>query len=201
MTLDSEMSSATIILMIAWLLISGAPGLVSNIAFAQTAPAQQTSQPNATPVPAAPVSPVPAAPKPCPAVSPGQSVPPPDCKPASKSKKSKGSPTVDAVPASGPTKKVVRDGGASDTSSAISPDMSPQQAQQQRGRTTWLLGKTDENLKILASRTLNAAQQDTVHQVKRYVEDSEDATKNGDLQRAYTLANKARMLSADLVKH
>ena len=79
--------------------------------------------------------------------------------------------------------------------------MSPQQAQQQRGRTTWLLGKTDENLKILASRPLNAAQQDTVHQVKRYVEDSEDATKNGDLQRAYTLANKARMLSADLVKH
>jgi hypothetical protein len=201
MTLDSEMSSATIILMIAWLLISGAPGLVSNFAFAQTALAQQTSQPNATPAPAAPVSPAPAAPKPCPAVSPGQSAPQPDCKPASKSKKSKGSPTVDAVPASGPTKKVVRDGGASDTSSAISPDMSPQQAQQQRGRTTWLLGKTDENLKILASRTLNAAQQDTVHQVKRYVEDSEDATKNGDLQRAYTLANKARMLSADLVKH
>jgi hypothetical protein len=201
MTLDSEMSSAKIVLMVAWLLTSGAPGLVSNVAFAQTAPAQQTSQPNATPAPAAPASPAPAAPKPCPAVSPEQSAPPPDCKPASKSKKGKGSPTADAVPASGPTRKVVRDGGASDTSSAISPDMSPQQAQQQRGRTTWLLGKTDENLKILASRPLNAAQQDTVHQVKRYVEDSEDATKNGDLQRAYTLANKARMLSADLVKH
>jgi hypothetical protein len=201
MTLDSEMSSATIFLMIAWLLTSRAAGLVSNVAFAQTAPAQQVSQPNATPAPAAPIPPAPAAPKPCPAVSPGQSAPPPDCKAASKSKKGKGSQTAPAVPASGPTKKVVRDGGASDTSSAISPDMSPQQAQQQRGRTTWLLGKTDENLKILASRPLNPAQQDTVHQVKRYVEDSEDATKNGDLQRAYTLANKARMLSADLVKH
>ncbi|HTA25933.1 MAG TPA: hypothetical protein VK763_20545 [Terriglobales bacterium] len=196
------MTSATIVLMVAGLLTSGAPGLVSNVAFAQTAPAQQASQPNTTPAPAAaPISPAPVAPKPCPAVLPGQSSPPPDCKPASKSKKGKGSPTADAVPASGPTRKVVRDGGASDTSSAISPDMSPQQAQQQRGRTTWLLGKTDENLKILASRPLNPAQQDTVHQVKRYVEDSEDATKNGDLQRAYTLANKARMLSADLVKH
>ncbi len=201
MTLDSEMSSAKVVLMIAWLLTSRAAGLVSNVAFAQTVPAEQASQPNATPAPAAPISPAPAASNPCPALSPGQSAPQPDCKPASKSKKGKGSQTAPAVPASGPTRKVVRDGGASDTSSAISPDMSPQQAQQQRGRTTWLLGKTDENLKILANRPLNAAQQDTVHQVKRYVEDSEDATKNGDLQRAYTLANKARMLSADLVKH
>jgi hypothetical protein len=83
----------------------------------------------------------------------------------------------------------------------ISPGVSPQQAQQQRSRITWLLEKTDENLKALSGRQLDAAQQNTADQVKRYVEDSEAATKNGDLQRAYTLANKARMLSRDLVKH
>ncbi len=98
-------------------------------------------------------------------------------------------------------KKVVRDGGTSETAVDIAPGVSPQQASQQRGRTIWLLGKTDENLKTLGSRQLNASQQDTVSQIKRYVEESKTATDKGDLQRAYTLANKARMLSGDLLKH
>jgi hypothetical protein len=83
----------------------------------------------------------------------------------------------------------------------ISPGVSPQQAQQQSRKTTWLLGKTNENLKALGSRPLNASQQDTVSQIKWYVDESKTATDKGDLQRAYTLANKARMLSADLLKH
>jgi hypothetical protein len=83
----------------------------------------------------------------------------------------------------------------------ISPGVSEQQASQQRESTNGLLAKTDENLKIVASRPPNAAQQDTVSQIERYVKDSRAAIKDGDLQRAYTLANKARMLSGDLVKH
>ena len=56
-------------------------------------------------------------------------------------------------------------------------------------------------LKIVAARQLSAAQQDTVNQIESYVKQSKQASDDGDLQRAYTLANKARMLSGDLVKH
>jgi hypothetical protein len=193
------MIRATIFLAMGWWLAAGATHVASGLAFAQTVPAQPPSQSSATPGATPPASPETAAPKPCPAGSPSQSGPQTDCKPASKTKKPKSNPP--AAPGSAPRKRVVDNGDITEPRVDISPGVNPQQAQQQRGRTTWLLGKTDENLKILASRTLNAAQQDTVHQVKRYVDDSAEATKNGDLQRAYTLANKARMLSADLVKH
>lgn len=73
--------------------------------------------------------------------------------------------------------------------------------QQQLENTKGLLAKTDENLKILESRQLNAAQLDTLNQVKSYVKQSNAAVADKDVQRAYTLANKARMLSGDLVKH
>jgi hypothetical protein len=183
---------AAIFLTIGWLLTSATPGFVSNVARAQTTPAQPSSQSGAAPEAVSQ--------KPCPTGSPSQSAAQTDCKPVSKTKKPKSSSTA-AAPGSGPRKRVVDNGDTTEPRVDISPGVSPQQAQQQRGRTTWLLGKTDENLKTLASRQLNATQQNTVDQIKRYVEDSEAATKNGDLQRAYTLANKARMLSADLVKH
>jgi hypothetical protein len=187
------MRSATIVLAVGYLLTSGAPS-ASSVAFAQDAPAQQTSQPDVTPASVAPS-------KPCPAVSPSQSAPQPGCKPARNRRKRKGTQPAAAASTSRPTPKVVYNGDTTDPRIDISPGLSPQQASQQRGRTTWLLGKTDENLKTLASRQLNPAQQDTVNQIKRYVEESEAATNAGDVQRAYTLANKARMLSGDLVKH
>jgi hypothetical protein len=191
------MRLATIVVAVWWMLAPGALRLASGAEFAQTSPAPPPAQPSATPAPASPPVSVP---KPCPAVSSSEAAPQADCKPASKTKNRKGTQTSAATPASGPSKKVVRDGSTSDPTVAISPGVSPQQASQQRDKTTWLLGKTDENLKTLATRQLNPAQQDTVDQVKRYVEESEAATKNGDIQRAYTLANKARILSRDLVK-
>jgi hypothetical protein len=194
------MIRATIFLAMGCLLASATPRVVFGLAwFAQTAPAQPPSQATAPPGAAAPASSEGGAPKPCPAVSPSQSAPQPECKPADKGEKTKGSPP--AAPGSGPHKRVVYNGDTAEPPVAISPGLSPQQASQQSGRTTWLLEKTDDNLKILAVRRLNAAQQDTLSQIKRYVEESKAATKAGDLQRAYTLANKARMLSGDLVKH
>jgi len=76
-----------------------------------------------------------------------------------------------------------------------------QQVSQQISATNDLLAMTDENLKTIKSRKLTAGQQDTVDQIKNYMEQSRSASRNGDVQRAYTLANKARMLSGDLVKH
>jgi hypothetical protein len=192
-----NMSTTAILAAMGWLLVSGVPR-GSGVAFAQTTPAQQTAQPAATTTPAAPAPP-PAAAKPCPAALSSQSAPQPDCKPASQTRKPKSSPP--AAPGSGPTKKVVHNGSTSDPAVDISPRVNEQQASQQRESTNRLLAKTDENLKIVKSRQPNPGQQDTVKQIRSYMKQSKDATASGDVQRAYTLANKARMLSGDLVKH
>ena len=92
-------------------------------------------------------------------------------------------------------------GGTTAPDTAISPGVSQQQATRQLETTNRLLATTDDNLKKIASRQLNAAQQDTVKQIKSYMAKSKDAADSGDVQRAYTLANKARMLSGDLMKH
>jgi hypothetical protein len=101
----------------------------------------------------------------------------------------------------GPTKKVIRNGSTTQPEEDIAPGMSKQQALQQRNTTNHLLEMTDQNLKTIKSRTLSAAQQDTVKQIRTYMKQSKEASDDGDVERAYTLANKARMLSGDLVKH
>jgi hypothetical protein len=95
----------------------------------------------------------------------------------------------------------VRNGSTTEPTVDIAPDVSQPQASQQRDTTNRLLAMTAENLKIVQSRQLSAAQQDTVDQIRIYVDQSKKASDSGDVQRAYTLANKARMLSGDLVKH
>jgi hypothetical protein len=104
-------------------------------------------------------------------------------------------------PGAGPTKKYVSNGGTNDPIVDISPGVSQQQASQQLETTNQLLATTSENLKIVESRQLNAGQEETIKQIKTYVDQSKAASVDGDVQRAYTLANKARMLSGDLVKH
>lgn len=98
-----------------------------------------------------------------------------------------------------PTKTVVRNGGTSDTKVAISPGMSDQQASQKLETTNRLLSSTDANLKQIAPRQLSASQQDTVKQIKSYMDQAKEAETEGDVERAYTLASKANMLSADLL--
>jgi len=77
--------------------------------------------------------------------------------------------------------------------------MSDQQASQKLENTNQLLSSTDANLKQIAPRQLNASQQDTVKQIKSYVDQAKVAASKGDVERAYNLASKANMLAADLV--
>jgi len=63
------------------------------------------------------------------------------------------------------------------------------------------LASSDENLKKIAGRQLSTSQQDTVKQIKTYMEQANAANKDGDVQRAHNLAVKANLLSADLVGH
>ena len=63
------------------------------------------------------------------------------------------------------------------------------------------MATTDTNLKQLSTRQLTVTQQDSVSQIRKYMEQAKTAEAAGDVQRAQNLASKALMLSDDLVKH
>jgi len=108
-----------------------------------------------------------------------------------------------AAPAPGgaPRKIVVRHGGASEPAAQIAPGMSPAEAARQRQNAEQLLGSTGGQLKLLAGRALKAQQQETVGQIRNYMDGARSALQEGDLRRASTLAEKAHLLADDLVKH
>jgi hypothetical protein len=106
-----------------------------------------------------------------------------------------------SAPNGAPHKIVVREGGASEPAAQIAPGMTPAEATRQRHNAEQLLGATDDKLKRLAGRTLDAKQQETVGQIRNYMEGARSALKEGDVRRANTLAQKAHLLSEDLVRH
>jgi hypothetical protein len=106
-----------------------------------------------------------------------------------------------SAPDGAPHKIVVREGGASEPAAQIAPGMTPAEATRQRHNAEQLLGATDDKLKRLAGRTLDAKQQETVGQIRNYMEGARSALKEGDVRRANTLAQKAHLLSEDLLKH
>jgi hypothetical protein len=99
----------------------------------------------------------------------------------------------------GPSKTVVRNGGTEDPKVDLSPRRNQEQASQQTENTKQLLAASDANLNKISSRPLSASQQDTVKQTKSYMDQAKKALDDGDLQRAYNLALKANLLSAELV--
>jgi len=108
---------------------------------------------------------------------------------------------IAAKPDSALEKKVVKNGGTADPAAQLAPGVSNEQASRQRQSTTQLLTTTDTNLKQLASRQLSVTQQDSVSQIRKYMEQAKTAEDEGDVQRAQNLASKALMLSDDLLKH
>jgi hypothetical protein len=107
-----------------------------------------------------------------------------------------------AVSAPGvPRKIVVREGGANEPAAQIAPGMTPAEAARQRQDAEKLLSSADNQLRQLAGRTLDARQQETVGQIRNYMDGAHEALKEGDLRRASTLAQKAHLLSEDLVRH
>jgi hypothetical protein len=103
--------------------------------------------------------------------------------------------------ASTPEKKVVRNGGTADPAVQLAPGVSDEQASRQRQSTTELLATTDTNLKQISTRQLNPSQQESISQIRKYMEQAKTAEAAGDVQRAQNLASKALLLSDDLVKH
>ena len=106
--------------------------------------------------------------------------------------------TPATTPATGtPPKTVVRNGSAADPTVDLSPAPGPQEASRAQAYKQ-LLATTDANLQKISGRQLSPDQQDTVKQIKSYMEQAEGAAKDGDVQRAYNLAVKANLLSAEL---
>src|SRR5271154_4428102 len=81
----------------------------------------------------------------------------------------------------------------------ISPQLSPgDQATYQR-KTLDDTAVADKNLQETSGKQLNAAQQDLVGKIRSFLSQSREASKDGDWARAQNLAQKARLLSVELI--
>jgi|SRR5580692_2470258 hypothetical protein len=106
-------------------------------------------------------------------------------------------PAATTPPPGGPAKTVVRNGGEADPAVDLSPAPSAEQASRLGGYNQ-LIAATDANLQKISGRQLTTSQEDTVKQIKSYMEQAKGAAQDGDGQRAYNLAVKANLLSAEL---
>lgn len=100
-----------------------------------------------------------------------------------------------------PHKIVIREGGAREPSAQIVPGMTPEEAVKQRQSTEDMLVSAGDHLKLLEERRLDSGQQETVTQIRNYMDKARSALRDGDTQRGHTLALKAYLLADDLVKH
>lgn len=81
----------------------------------------------------------------------------------------------------------------------ISPQLSPgDQAAYQR-KTNDDVSAAEKNLEQTRGKQLSAAQRDLIEKIHSFVSQSRDAGKDGDWARAENLAQKARLLSAELI--
>ncbi|MGO8983162.1 MAG: hypothetical protein ACLPHI_13765 [Terriglobales bacterium] len=122
-------------------------------------------------------------------------------KPAAAKGSTKHSARAAQEPAGAPRKVVIRNGGAVEPAEQIIPGMTPAEAVRERENAERWLSSTDLQLTQLGARDLGQQQQETVSQIRNYMDGARSALKDGDVRRAGTLAEKAHLLSDDLAKH
>lgn len=81
----------------------------------------------------------------------------------------------------------------------ILPQLSASDLEAYQRKTNEDLGIADQNLHQADGKQLSAAQKDLVEKISSFLEQSRDAIKSGDWTRAQNLAQKARLLSFELV--
>jgi hypothetical protein len=81
----------------------------------------------------------------------------------------------------------------------ISPQLSPGDQASMRRTTVEDAGVAQKNLQQATGKVLNAAQLDLQEKIRSFLSQSDEAGKAGDWSRAQTLAQKARLLSVELV--
>ena len=81
----------------------------------------------------------------------------------------------------------------------ISPQLSPTDAAAYQRKTGEDVAVAENNLHQTAGKQLNAAQSDLTEKIRSFLAQSRDAGKDGDWARAQNLAQKARVLSVELI--
>lgn len=81
----------------------------------------------------------------------------------------------------------------------ISPQLSPGDQAAYERVTNEDISVAERNLQSAGGRQLSAAQQDLAEKIRSFLSQSRDASKSGDWARAQNLAQKARVLSNELV--
>ena len=81
----------------------------------------------------------------------------------------------------------------------ISPQLSPSDQATYQRKTVDDTTAAEKNLQETSGKQLNAAQLDLVGKIRSFLSQSHDASKDGDWARAQNLAQKARLLSDELI--
>jgi hypothetical protein len=118
-----------------------------------------------------------------PSTSPSPSPPPPPRKPVPKKSDASEQPAEASRP----------------TAPQMTPQLSPDDQANFERRTNDDLSVAEKNLQQSSGKQLNATQQDLAEKVRNFLGQSREASKSGDWTRAQTLAQKARLLSVELV--
>jgi hypothetical protein len=82
----------------------------------------------------------------------------------------------------------------------ISPQLSPRDLEATKRNTTTNITTAEQNLQLANGKQLSAAQKDLMEKIKGFLTQSHEAIIADDWVRAQSLAEKARVLSAELVK-
>jgi hypothetical protein len=85
------------------------------------------------------------------------------------------------------------------TAPQISPQLSPADQANYQRKTGEDISAAESNLQQTAGKPLNAAQLDLTEKIRSFLTQSRDASKDGDWGRAQNLAQKARLLSVELI--
>lgn len=108
------------------------------------------------------------------------------------------SPASEAAKNCPPEKTIVRQGGVTEQSIQLAGGSAGDQAQK-KDAASQMIAATEQNLNKLTGRQLSNAERDSVIQIRQFVEQSRTALTAGNLERAQTLAWKAKLLSEDLI--
>ena len=81
----------------------------------------------------------------------------------------------------------------------IAPQLTPQESAVAQQQTNQSLGIAEKNLASASGKKLNAAQADLVSKIRGFIKDAREAAQVADWSRARSLANKAQVLSEELV--
>ncbi len=120
-------------------------------------------------------------------------------KPAPKPKPHVAKKTVPPPPAEQPKKSVVQNSGAPNQQGQLTASVTHDEALHQRLDTTQLINSAETTIRGI-TRQLNNDEQAMVQHIRSFIKQSQTATNEGDTQRAYNLAFKARQLADELAK-